>query len=233
MTIRLPNLQDFRVFRLRCQIIRRELEKIDCSLWDRPVVFDVGANDGSTFLPFARALPWARIYAFEPTPELVAKIRSQSVGLKNYRLVPKAIGETPGTAPFNVAGTANWGCSSFLEFSDGLEVTWPDRTDFKVTQKIEVEVIRLDAFVREQKIERIDFLHVDTQGTDLAVLRSLGDEIRRVRGGVIEVPQSREVMLYRGQHTREEAEAFLDTHGFKIWKIVPAQNEDDIFYRRR
>jgi len=233
MTFRLPNLEDLSVFRLRCQIIRRELEKIDCSLWDRPVVFDVGANDGSTFLPFARCLPWARIYAFEPTPELVAKIHSQSAGLKNYHLVPKAVGETPGTAPFNVAGTANWGCSSFLEFSAGLEVTWPDRTDFKVTQKIEVEVIRLDAFVREQKIERIDFLHVDTQGTDLAVLRSLGDEIRRVRGGVIEVPQSCEVMLYRGQHSREEAESFLDAHGFKIWKIVPAQKEDDLFYRRR
>jgi len=94
-------------------------------------------------------------------------------------------------------------------------------------------MIRLDAFVKKHNISRIDFLHIDTQGTDLAVLNSLGGELTRVRAGVLEVPQSKELMLYKGQHTREQAISWLETHGFIVWKTVAQQNEDNLYFRRR
>lgn len=210
----------------------RDLRRIGYFPWQRLVIFDVGANDGATFRHMPRWFPWMRFYAFEPTPELVTKLGAHMARWSNYRLIPKAVAETAGCLRFNVAGVGDWGCSSLLEFSDGLDSTWPGRDDFKVTRRIEVETIRLDDFVKEHRIERIDFLHVDTQGTDLNVLRSLGKEIRRVRAGVIEVPQSREVMLYRDQHTREEAMEFLAENGFKVWKTVSQQNEDNLYFRR-
>lgn len=208
------------------------LSELGCPRGRPLTIFDVGANDGSTFAELVKLQPWHRFYAFEPTPELVEKLRERFAPYRRFHLVPKAVGDTPGWADFNVAGQSDWGCSSLLDFADGLERTWPGRTDFAVTKRIQVEVIRLDAFIREHRIRRIDFLHIDTQGTDLKVLHSLGDEIRRVRAGVIEVPQNREVMLYRGQHTREEALAFLARHGFEVFKIVSQQNEDNVFFRR-
>lgn len=138
-----------------------------------------------------------------------------------------------GKSTFNIAGQADWGCSSLLEFSDDLNESWPGRTDFKVTEQIEVEVIRLDDFVAERNIPRIDWLHIDTQGSDLNVLRSLGDKISIVQAGVIEVPQSTKVMLYKGQHTKEETIAFLENNGFTIYKTESQQNEDNLFFRRR
>jgi FkbM family methyltransferase len=212
--------------------ISRELRRIDCSPFSRLVLFDVGAHDGTTFAGLARALPWIHVYAFEPTPELAAVIERAHSNLGNYHLVRKAIGETPGKARFNVVGRGDWGCSSLLDFSDGLERTWPGRTDFEVTRTIEVDVMRLDTFVAERGISRIDFLHVDAQGVDLQVLRSLGEHIALVKGGVIEVPQSAEVKLYRGQHTREEALEFLRAHGFEIRDVIPQQNEDNVYFRR-
>ena len=209
-----------------------DLRQIGCHPWQRLVIFDVGANDGSTFSHLPRWLPWAQFYAFEPTPELVASLGERMARYRNYHLVPKAVSDMRGHLRFNVAGVGDWGCSSLLEFSEGLDRTWPGREDFKVTRQIEVEAIRLDDFVRRNRIDRIDFLHVDTQGTDLNVLRSLGDEIHRVRGGVIEVPQSREVMLYRNQHTREQALEFFRAHGFQVWKTVSQTNEDNLYFRR-
>ena len=231
--MQIPLYPHFSALRSRIKMVREVLGPIGCHPWKKLCLFDVGANDGSTFGDMPRLLPWCSVYAFEPTPELVLRIRERFGGHKNFHLIPSAVGEVPGTAKFNVAGQGDWGSSSLLEFSSGLEQTWPGRTDFKVTTQIEVKVIRLDTFIQEQGIKEIDFLHIDTQGTDLSVLRSLGEEIRCVSAGAIEVPQRGEVMLYKGQHTREQALDFLSKNKFKVWKIVSQQNEENLFFRRK
>ncbi len=219
--------------RARIRNVNAILAPLGCRPWRKLCLFDVGSNDGSAFGDLPRLLPWCDVYAFEPTPELVAQIQSRYGSQKRFHLIPKAVGETSGTARFNVAGQSDWGCSSLLEFSPNLERTWPGRTDFRFTNHIDVEIIRLDEFIRDHRIPKIDFLHIDTQGTDLSVLRSLGKEITRVQAGVIEVPQRAEVMLYKGQHTREQAIEFLTENKFEIWKTVPQQNEDNLFFRRK
>lgn len=196
------------------------------------VIFDVGANNGSSFEVLPKVLPWVKIHAFEPTPHLIDIIQQKMGRTRNYHLIPKAVGSNPGTAQFNIAGQSDWGCSSLLDFSDNLEKTWPGREDFKVTEKLEVEIIRLDDYVREHGIEQIDFLHIDTQGTDLDVLKSLGDALSKVHAGVVEVPQSSEVMLYKGQHSREEMLEFLEQNGFYVWKEIQQQNETNIYFRK-
>lgn len=210
----------------------RILRNIGLNRWDRVVIFDVGANNGSSFSSVATAFPWIHVYAFEPTPELLTDLRQRLSRHRNYHIIAKAVGETEGPTTFNVAGSADWGCSSVLEFSDHVAETWLGRADLRVTNQIQVDMIRLDSFVREHRIQAIDFLHIDTQGTDVAVLKSLGKEISRVRAGVVEVPQSESVMLYKNQHTRQEAIDFLTTHGFEIWKTTSQQNEDNLFFRR-
>ena len=207
------------------------LKECGLNVFSPNVIFDVGANDGSTFLEIARLLPWISVHAFEPTPTLVQRIQNASQGIRNFCLIPKAVGEQPGFLPFNVAGRGDWGCSSLLEFSDDLEQTWPGRDDFVVTERIEIEVITLADYIQARNIRKVDFLHIDTQGTDLGVLRSLGDAIARVRAGVVEVPASKSVMLYKNQHSKEEMIAFLKEHRFKIWKEVEQQNEINLYFR--
>jgi FkbM family methyltransferase len=96
------------------------------------IIFDVGANNGKTFLH--HALDGHRVYAFEPTPKLISDIKEwlHPKIFPNYNLIEKAISLENGKTTFNIAGQGDWGCSSLLEFSDNLEVTWAGRTDFKV-----------------------------------------------------------------------------------------------------
>lgn len=195
------------------------------------VIFDVGANDGRTFL--AEAQGGCSVYLFEPTPFLTEGIKGWICDFPTMRLFEMAVSETDGETTFNIAGQCDWGCSSLLEFSEGLEETWPGRTDFKVTDRVTVKTTRLDTFLETHpEISSIDYLHVDTQGSDLAVLRSLGDKISMVREGVVEVPQSTDVMLYKGQHTKEDMIKFLNENDFEVFDVVSQMNEENLKFRR-
>lgn len=200
-------------------------------------VLDVGANSGTFGLNIAQQNPHIQVFGFEPTPQLQALILQQveQMGLKNYELIPKAVSDYAGTVKFNVAGQADWGCSSLLEFSEGLNETWPGREDFKVTETIEVECITLGSFVEERGITGIEFLHTDVQGVDLKVLASLGDHIRLVNRGMLETASSKSVMLYKGQHSIEDVVMFLLRHGFEIERLTPNDvhcNEVNVIYKR-
>lgn len=193
----------------------------------KQIIFDVGANDGSSCFHLAHGD--TVVYAFEPTPQLLHRCLMPWAS-ENYIVIPKAVSDFNGTAQFKIAGQHDWGCSSLNDFSDGLDKTWAGRTDFKVTEEITVDVIRLDGFIEAHSIPHIDFLHVDTQGSDLSVLRGLGDYISIVKAGVVEAPASKDVSLYKGQYTKEEMEDFLVENGFKIDNMQYQQNEYNIFF---
>jgi FkbM family methyltransferase len=189
----------------------------DASLYER-VFFDVGSNDGSTSVSIAQNDVNTVVFAFEPTPRLVNEVTAKTSHLRNYILIDKAVSDFNGKAKFNIAGNADWGCSSLLEFSDKSQTEWIGRTDFKVTEEVEVDVITLKDFIIENNIEKIDWIHIDTQGSDLNVLKGLGDKIDIVMGGVMEAA-NKEDILYYGQNTKDECISFLNDNGFVITEV--------------
>jgi FkbM family methyltransferase len=188
------------------------------------VIFDVGANNGSSSVPLAIENPTYLVFAFEPTPEMIEVIKSKIVGLENYVIVPKAVSDYNGTAEFNVAGNWDWGCSSLLKFSRKSQTDWPGRTDFHVTYKLNVDVIRLDTFIEENGITKIDHLHIDTQGSDLNVMKGLGEYLHIVTEGKLEAGTSDDV-LYEGQNKLNDCIKFLLLNGFKVVDV----NSNDVF----
>ena len=177
------------------------------------IIFDVGANDGKSCCHFANDVN-NTVYAFEPTPQLVeAHLRKYSQ--KNYVIIQKAVTNFNGTAKFNIAGQSDWGCSSLYEFNDNLDKTWPGRWDFVKTAVIDVECITMKAFIEQNNISIVDFLHCDTQGNDLLVLQSFEEHIDKLVSGEIEVFVQNP--LYKGiNNSRNECVKFLEINGFKI-----------------
>ena len=201
------------------------------------IFFDCGANDGYSSVPIAEANPTARVFGFEPTPQLIDIIQGKIVGLANYTLVPVAVSNYTGRAEFNISGNLDWGCSSLLPLSDDWEQHWYGRTDMRVTETTMVDVIRLDSYIdlwAADPIPYISFLHIDTQGSDLKVLEGLGRYIEIVEGGVMEAATKPNV-LYNGQNGVAESIEFLKQHGFLITNIQvndPANNEVNIEFMR-
>lgn len=199
-------------------------------------LFDVGAHWGQDSLDRTQNDPSVICYAFEPTPELAENLRrgAESRNIKDrYRVFETAISDFDGEADFHMVND-DTGSASLNEFSDNLDKTWPGRTDFVVRASKKVNVYRLDTWlsIYAPEITEIDHLHIDAQGSDLAVLKGLGEKLKIVKTGVVEVPQSEEVRLYKGQHTKEEAIQFLVRNGFKISSVVSQVNEDNLFFER-
>lgn len=196
------------------------------------VFFDVGANNGYTSVPVAERNPNVMVYGFEPTPQMISIIEQRIVNLPNYILTRAAVSDYNGRSTFNIAGQSDWGCSSLLALSEKASTEWYGRTDMFVTEQVEVEVIRLDSFVEQNQITKINHLHIDTQGSDLAVLRGLGKYLEIVEGGVMEAANKKDI-LYVGQNTKEESIEFLEQNGFKITGIQindDASNEVNISF---
>jgi FkbM family methyltransferase len=199
-------------------------------------LFDVGAHWGQDSLDRVRNEKDLICFAFEPTPELAENLRkeAESRGIKDrYRVFETAISDFDGEADFHMVAN-DTGSASLNEFSNNLDKTWPGRTDFVVRASKKVNVYRLDTWlpIYAPEITEIEHLHIDAQGSDLAVLRGLGEKLKMVKSGVVEVPQSEEVRLYKGQHTKEEAIQFLVRNGFKISSVVSQVNEDNLFFER-
>lgn len=200
------------------------------------ILFDIGANWGVDSLERTKNDPSVVAYAFEPTPELVKHLRKESAAYSDrYFILEAALSNFDGSASFFVAAHADWGTSSLLEFSDDLFHTWPNRGDFYVDRQVEVQVLRFDNWYENTKpnFTKIDFFHCDTQGSDLKVLEGMGDYIQIIEDGVVEVPQSEKVKLYKGQHTKEQMLDFLSEKGYEVYRIESQQNEDNLFFRKK
>ncbi len=201
----------------------------------KKIFFDVGANFGTSSLQIAKNDPDTIVYAFEPTPELILHLKRSSFGLKNYHVIGKAVSDYEGKATFNIAGQADWGCSSLLEFSEKSKTEWPGRSDFVVTRQIEVQVIRLYNFIILNDIEVIDYFHCDTQGSDLDVLYGMADKISIIKEGTIEAAVKPEI-LYKNQNNLIDCIEFLKMNNFEIISINsndPAFNEANIHFKNK
>jgi FkbM family methyltransferase len=194
------------------------------------ILFDVGANEGQDSLGFDGV-----VYAFEPHPDFANLLRSKNK--ENYNVVEKAVSNVVGTQKFNFCRSG--GASSLLEFKDDQELnqTWPGRWDVQYAGKsIDVEVITLESFIEENKIDKIDFLHVDAQGVDLQVLEGLGKHKDKIVAGRIECAANSDKSIYKNQTTLlDSCKKWLVENGFEITNENfndPLQNEINLEFVR-
>ena len=120
-------------------------------------IFDVGANVGQSALRFAESFPEATIWSFEPFEAAYTELEQATRGTK-VRCFQLAFGAEAFTATVPLAAKSD--LNSLLSRAAAAEV--PRET---------VHVTTLDAFAVEHGVERIDFLKIDTEGFDLAVLQ--------------------------------------------------------------
>jgi FkbM family methyltransferase len=174
------------------------------------VWLDVGAHLGEKTFAAAQADPGLRVYAFEPILSLAA----QRMGLlPNFFVLPFAVAETDGVAEFQVNDFL--AASSLLPMhGPGLD-RWIGGHELQQTRSVQVPTLRLDTFLRLANVEQVEFLKIDAQGADDAVVRSLGARVADVGRITLEV-QVTPVELYRGGGRKEEVVAYLEARGFVL-----------------
>lgn len=196
------------------------------------IIIEVGANDGQDTKRYLES--GATVYAFEPNKNLANLL----INIKNDNLtvINKAVSDYNGNSTFFLDELSNQGCSSLREFNDNISHTWPDRSDFKVTNHDSVEVVTLESFIENNNIQNVDYLHIDAQGEDLKVLKGCGKYLNLIKSGVMEAARSNELALYKNQHTMDDCIHFLNDNNFTVINIEDDfsinKNEVNIHFKR-
>ncbi len=110
----------------------------------------------------------------------------------------------------------------------GLSRSEPDRREVVVAR-------RLSSICDELGIPTVDVIHIDTQGSDLDVLRSLDQHrLRTVRVGAVEA--SRRLRMYDTSEDGRHVRSVLAALGFRVFRIDYAHptldGEHDYFFVR-
>ncbi|HEY8461039.1 MAG TPA: FkbM family methyltransferase [Blastocatellia bacterium] len=150
------------------------------------VIFDVGAHVGYYSILAGLANPASRVYAFEPLPRAAHRFRKNlnENKLDNVELIQCAVGASPGDAPFYCVPDESGGIPS----SSGLSSLFFERPDFVklgVSPRMKAQVISLDDFVMERRIDRVDLVKIDTESTEPDVLRGMSAILKRDRPNLI------------------------------------------------
>ncbi len=171
------------------------------------VTIDVGAYVGFFSLVAAHANPKARVYAFEPMPTVYERLRKNVVinHLSNVQCVRCAAGDTEGSAEFYSTGS-EMQCSSSLSlgFMRGVERVY----------SFPVQVATLDRFVRDNHIDSVDLMKIDTETTEPQVLTGMAETLARDHPLII-----CEVLKDRG--AERQLEEILGPLGYRYYHLTP------------
>lgn len=201
-------------------------------------MIEVGSFDGADSLAFYKQ--GYQVFTFEPKKDIYETLKKKTEHLSGYTPINKAVSIVDGEIDFHIC--MEGGASSIFPFKEDDELNrhWtPARQDIHYSgNSYKVQSTRLDTFLEEYNLTShdIDYLHIDAQGADLDVLRSLGKYISNVRRGVLETCYSLEKAIYREQRDDVNVvKSWLEKNGFVIERVVPndvTYCECNVYFRR-
>lgn len=185
-----------------------------------PIIIEAGAYNGADTLRMITLWPSSTIYAFEPVPayfDILSKNTSKFSNIQRFQL---ALGEKIEQSVFYLASHATtgdlWPSGSLLKPKEHLNYA----NYVKFDKKIVVEKTTLDAWVKNQGIDRVDFMWLDMQGYELPALMAGCNILKSVKVVYTEVEF---VEAYKKQFLYRDVKSFLEKQGFSL----VAQDFDD------
>ena len=161
---------------------------------DIQLIVIVGAYHGYEIDALLCNYPNATLYAFEPYPDHFKKLESRYKDNSRVKVINKAVSDREGTSLFHELTSA--GSGSLLEFiEDGYN---------KIANTIEVTCTTINKTFPDLVI---DLLWVDTQGTELDVIR--GANLINVSSLFLEVTLRSGKIAYKNNTLLDELEDYL------------------------
>jgi FkbM family methyltransferase len=191
-----------------------------------PTIVEAGAHIGVDTVQMSKRWPRGTIHAFEPILDLFSQLQSNTAKRKNVCCYPMALGKETGAAKMFVSSGRSDASSSL--FPPKAHVTY--HPDILFETEIQVPTITLDHWAAEQGIKKIDFLWLDLQGYELAVLKTATAVLATVQAIYTEVNLDE---TYAGVALYPELRQWLEVYGFKVIREdLPWQDGGNVFFAK-
>ena len=190
---------------------------------DPLVLVDVGARGGlrPNWQP---AVEHLQLIGFEPEAEEFARLdaKSREDGGRT-RFFHAALHEAPARLTLYIA--RDRGLTSIFEPNRAFLDSFPDADRFDTVATAEMEVDTMDGVLARAGVDEADFIKVDTQGSELFILRGAERLLTtRVIGIEVEVEFS---PIYTNQPLFADVDAYLRPLGFTLFDLRP------VFWKRK
>ena len=149
------------------------------------VIFDIGSNIGAASIHFALNYPEATVYSFEPASINFSLLRSNASHHKNIKVFQNGI--------YDEVKTERIWVNAQNPERNSLSDHWAGSASYE-----EIQLIRLDEFLSENKIEKIDIFKIDTEGCELKILQTIAKYLSVIDG------------LYLEYHSETDKRAILE-----------------------
>lgn len=180
------------------------------------VIFDIGSHDGLDGIILAFLNPRSIVYSFEPNLELNKVINKNKKKLQKFFNVKINNHKIINFAVSNINSYKNFYINRYKQLSSlkKFNKNFSNPNDLIIQKTIKTKVIRLDSFCKKEKIDVIEYIHIDTQGSDLQVLEGLGKYRKKIISGVLETSVSKNNNRYINESN------FADVKKkFRLWNF--------------
>ena len=182
-------------------------------------VVDGGASGGTNprWAPFDRYL---RVIGFEPDRRAFEILQAAPRGQAEVRYINHALNNTPSEVTFHM--TSMQQCSSMFRPNASWLRRFRDehQADYEVVETTTAEATTLDIALKEAGIADVDFVELDTQGSELLILQGATETLASSVFGVeVEVEF---IELYEGQPLFADVDQFLRPLGFELFDLTGA-----------
>lgn len=178
-----------------------------------PVIVEAGAFNGSDTKKLAAFWPHATIHTFEPVPEIFALLETNTSQIPTIKRYPLALSNNMGQHTFYVSQKPSrperpFQAGSLHEPHERLQ-----HSDAIYPTIITVQTTTLDSWAHEHNVHQIDFLWLDAQGHELAILQGASELLKTVKVIYTEVHF---IHAYKEQPLYEELKNWIVSQGFMM-----------------
>lgn len=158
-----------------------------------------------------------KMVGFEPDPAEYQRLAVKDPS-GNTLYINAALGRAPGRLLLNVGRLG--GTSSLSTPNMDFLCRFPQPERYEVVKQVSIEADALDNVLPRHGVNDPDFIKIDTQGAELAILEGARDTVNRAIFGLeIEVLLA---PLYREQPTFGEIDSLLRGLGFQLFDLRPS-----------
>ena len=196
------------------------------------IVVDIGANDGALGQFILEKQCEFYVYSVEPNSiscgEILSNLQNKFRG--HFKYIPAAIDLETGRGKLFAFNIMNSQLASLRQVNNsapwGEAVSGHLQSSAK-DEYVEVDTLSVPDFITQEKINLIDFLKIDSQGTDLEILeRFLVNADVKVAAVEVEISFDINNLHYRdSQNNIERMLQIISTYGYHIYKMVPAGSD--------
>ena len=180
-------------------------------------LLEIGAaKTGKTKEPFYKIIdyfPHSKIIGFEIDKKVCDKMNSEaSEGIKYY---PYALGKA--NEKKKLYNTQAPMCTSLYKPNEKLISLYNNLHFAYLKNETEIETITLDNFISKNSIDNLDFIKIDTQGSELDIFNGGKNSLKNVVKIICEVEF---VPIYEDQPLFGDVNKFLNENGFMFNKFL-------------